>query len=151
MPVAAHVRALIPLAREFAKFGIVGFIGFLVDALFLQVGLHVVHLGKVAAGYFSFPFAVTVTWLGNRLFTFRHVEHEPMAKQLGKFVVVCSVGLIFNRGTYSLCVLFVPLINAYPVLGLVAGTAAGMFFNFFASKKVVFVVKEPPCNPVERS
>ncbi|HAX92110.1 MAG TPA: GtrA family protein, partial [Rhodospirillaceae bacterium] len=81
---------------------------------------------------------VTVTWIGNRLFTFKDHDHEPMAKQWAKFASVCAVGIVFNRGTYTLMVSLIPFVYDYPVLGLLGGTAAGMFFNFFASKKLVF-------------
>ncbi|MDD5585390.1 MAG: GtrA family protein [Alphaproteobacteria bacterium] len=128
-------RALI---IQFIKFGIVGVVGFAVDTAFLYLGIHALGLGRVAAGMFSFPFAVTVTWIGNRLFTFREIEHEPMAKQWAKFAVVCAVGIVFNRGTYSVLVSTIPFVYDYPVIGLLAGTAAGMFFNFFASKRLVF-------------
>jgi len=123
---------------QFLKFGIVGVIGFIVDWIFLHVGIDALGLSRVAAGLFSFPFAVTVTWIGNRLFTFRHAKREPMARQWAKFATVCAVGIVFNRGTYSLLVSTIPLVYTYPVLGLLAGTAAGMFFNFFASRRVVF-------------
>jgi putative flippase GtrA len=126
------------LAIQFFKFGVVGVVGFAVDTAFLYFGIHVLGLGRVAAGFFAFPFAVTVTWIGNRLFTFREVKHEPMAKQWAKFATVCAVGIVFNRGTYSALVSTIPLVYDYPVLGLLAGTAAGMFFNFFASKRLVF-------------
>lgn len=127
-----------PIVRQFFKFGIVGFIGFLVDTAFLYIGIHALGLDRIPAGFFAFPFAVTVTWIGNRLFTFRELDHEPMAKQWAKFASVCAVGIVFNRGTYSLMVSTIPLVYTYPVLGLLGGTAAGMFFNFFASKKLVF-------------
>jgi putative flippase GtrA len=127
-----------PLCVQFFKFGIIGVIGFIVDAAFLYLGLEALGLSRIAAGFFSFPFAVTVTWLGNRLYTFRDAPHEAMTRQWAKFAIVCAVGIVFNRGTYSLLVSFVPLVYAYPVLGLLAGTAAGMLFNFFASKKLVF-------------
>ncbi|NTU76847.1 MAG: GtrA family protein, partial [Alphaproteobacteria bacterium] len=126
------------LVVQFTKFGIVGVLGFIVDTVFLYLGIEALGLSRVAAGMFSFPFAVTATWIGNRVFTFRHAKKEPLAKQWGKFAVVCAIGLVFNRGTYSLLVSIVPIVYDYPVLGLLAGTAAGMFFNFFASKKLVF-------------
>jgi len=125
-------------AQQFFKFGIVGGLGFLVDSSLLYFGLDVLGLGKVSAGFFSFPFAVTFTWIGNRIFTFRGAPPTPPAQQLAKFAAVCAVGLVFNRGTYSLLVSFVPLVNAHPILGLLAGTAAGMFFNFYAARKHVF-------------
>lgn len=127
-----------PTLRQFVKFGIVGGGGFVVDTLFLYIGIHALGLDRIPAGFFAFPFAVTFTWIGNRLFTFREIEHEPLAKQWSKFVAVCTVGIVFNRGTYSLLVSTIPLVYDYPVLGLLGGTAAGMIFNFFASKKLVF-------------
>ncbi|MDE1900102.1 MAG: GtrA family protein [Alphaproteobacteria bacterium] len=124
--------------RQFAKFGAVGALGFVVDSAFLYFGIYVLGLGRVAAGFFSFPFAVTFTWFGNRVFTFRDAAPMPVARQLSKFAAICAVGLVFNRGTYSLLVHNVPLVYHYPVLGLLAGTAAGMFFNFFAARRHVF-------------
>lgn len=124
--------------RQFLKFGLVGGFGFLVDTAFTYGGIYLLGLERIPAGFFAFPFAVTFTWIGNRLYTFREVEHEPMAKQWAKFASVCAVGIVFNRGTYSLMVSTLPFAYEYPVFGLLGGTAAGMFFNFFASKKLVF-------------
>lgn len=126
---------------EFFKFGTVGVVGFIVDTIFLYIGIHALGLSRIAAGLFAYPFAVTVSWFGNRIFTFRHIDHEPMAKQWTKFAVVCAVGLVFNRGAYSLSVSTIQFVYDYPFIGLLIGTAAGMFFNFFASKKIVFLHK----------
>jgi len=123
---------------QFFKFGIVGAFGFIVDWVMLHVGIDGLHLNRYWAALFSFPFAVTFTWIGNRVFTFRNAKREKAAQQLAKFVTVCAIGLVFNRGTYSLLVSTLPLAYTYPVIGLLAGTAAGMFFNFFVSKKLVF-------------
>jgi len=131
---ANHIATL----RQFFKFGIVGALGFAVDSGLTYFGIHGLGLGPVGAALFSFPFAVTFTWLGNRLFTFRDTSSMPAAKQLMKFAAVCAIGLIFNRGTYILLVSLVPFIHTYWVLGLLAGTGAGMFFNFFVARKHVF-------------
>jgi putative flippase GtrA len=124
--------------NQFLKFGIVGFLGFGIDSGFLYLGIHALGLSHVAAGLFSFPFAVLFTWVGNRVFTFRDAASMPAAKQLVKFIVVCVIGLVFNRGTYSLLVTYVPFVHTNWVLGVVAGTGVGMFFNFFAARKHVF-------------
>ena len=124
--------------RQFVKFGMVGVVGFAVDSAMLYVGIDGLGLKPVAAGFFSFPFSVTTTWIGNRLFTFRHAPKTPAARQLAKFAGICAVGLVFNRGTYSLLVSLVPLIYANPIIGLLAGTGVSMFFNFFTAKKHVF-------------
>lgn len=131
---AVH-RALI---IQFFKFGVIGALGFLLDTSMLYFGIDILHLSRIAAGLFSFPFAVTFTWFGNRVFTFPHARRERIGEQWAKFLVVCAIGLVFNRGTYSLLVSHIDLVYKYPVLGLLAGTGAGMFFNFFAARKLVF-------------
>ena len=127
-------------ARQFFKFGVVGVVGFIVDTVMLYFGIGVLGFGRVAAGLFSFPFAVTATWIGNRVFTFACAAPMPAMRQLTKFAIVCAIGLVFNRGTYSLLVSTIPFVYQYPVIGLLGGTAAGMFFNFFAARKHVFGV-----------
>ncbi len=127
-------------ARQFFKFGIIGTLGFVVDSAMLYVGIDALGLGRVAAGFFSFPFAVTATWVGNRFFTFRDAAPIPAHQQLAKFALACTIGLTFNRGTYSLLVSTLPFVHDNPIIGLLAGTSAGMFFNFYASKKHVFKV-----------
>lgn len=127
-----------PLLSQFLKFGVVGVAGFVVDAAFLYLGLELLGLGRIAAGFFAFPFAVTFTWIGNRLYTFKDSPREPLLKQWSKFASVCAIGIVFNRGTYSLLVSAIPLVYHYPVLGLLAGTLTAMFFNFFASHRFVF-------------
>lgn len=133
--------------HQFLKFGTVGGCGFIVDYTLVHLAILVLGLTPVWAGLFSFPFSVTFTWAGNRLFTFRHIKHQSVGKQLAKFITVCAIGLIFNRGTYSLVVTMVPITYAYPfglpfldlpTLGLMAGTGIAMFFNFYAAKKLVF-------------
>src|ERR1700743_1496467 len=105
------------LAKQFFKFGLIGGLGFLVDTTFLYYGINKLGLSRVMAGLFSFPFAVTFTWIGNRGFTFPHARREPIGKQWMKFLLVCAVGLVFNRGTYSLLVTNFSLIYNHPFLG----------------------------------
>lgn len=127
-----------PTVIQFLKFGLVGGGGFVVDTLFLYIGIYLLGLERVPAGFFAFPFAVTATWIGNRLYTFSDQKHEPMAKQWSKFAMVCAVGIVFNRGMYSLLVSTIDFVYDYPVIALFAGSLTGMFFNFFASRKIVF-------------
>ena len=43
-----------------------------------------------------------------------------------------------NLAVYSALVTFVPLVREIPTLGVAAGAIAGLFFNFTASKWVIF-------------
>ena len=68
-------------ALQFFKFGIVGVVGFSVDSAMLYFGIYALGLGRVTAGFFSFPFAVTVNWIGHRIFTFRDAPPMQAAQQ----------------------------------------------------------------------
>ncbi len=54
------------------------------------------------------------------------------------FMLTNLGGFVLNRGTYALLVTYVPLAAEQPVIAILAGTAAGMFVNFFLSRKLVF-------------
>ena len=123
---------------QFLKFGVIGVLGFVVDFAMFHVGRDGLGFGAYGSAFFSFPFAVLATWVGNRFFTFRDKNAGAAHTQLMRFAAVCVVGLVLNRGTFSLLTYFVPLVAAYPVLGLLGGTGAGMFFNFFFSRLLVF-------------
>ncbi len=127
---------------QFIKFGIVGVVGFGFDVGAFHLALDIFHFGRYFSALFSFPVAASVTWIGNRLFTFRGEHKGHPGAQWARFLAVSAGGLVLNRGTFSLLTATVPLVYAYPVLGLLAGTGAGMFFNFFLSRKVVFA--KPP-------
>lgn len=125
-------------AAEFFQFGIVGVFGFVVDLGFFHIALDMLGLGHYGSAVFSFPFAATFTWLGNRVFTFRKRNAGHAGTQWMRFLAVCAGGFALNRGTFSLMVMSLPLVYRYPVLGLLGGTLAGMVFNFFFAKKLVF-------------
>ncbi len=123
---------------QFLKFGTIGAIGFVLDNAFVYFGIYILGFSHANAALFSFPFVATFTWIGNRIFTFQEASRSDGHKQWARFLIVCAIGLVFNRGTFIYLDRTVALVHAYPVLGLMAGTAAAMFFNFFASKKLVF-------------
>jgi putative flippase GtrA len=135
MRVTAGQSAII---LQFLKFGTVGAFGFVVDYGFFHLAFDIFGFGHYGSALFSFPFAATFGWVGNRLFTFRgtHVGHP--GAQWARFLMVTFIGLILNRGTFSLLTATIPLVYAYPVIGLLAGTGAGMFFNFFFARRIVF-------------
>jgi len=124
--------------QQFIKFGIVGVLGFIVDAGVLALCMNFLGMGPYSGRVVSFIVAVSVTWICNRHFTFKDSPRASAHIQLIKFSVVCLGGFTFNYGTYAALIANIPLVATWPTLGVAAGSLAGMFFNFFASKKVVF-------------
>lgn len=125
------------LALEFLRFGIVGTIGFIVDTTVLYAAIALgsgLYLGR-AISYLS---AATTTWGLNRIWTFRGRGGGPVHRQWALFVAVNLVGFALNYGTYAVLVTFVPVVTAHPILGVAAGSIAGMFANFTLSRTLVF-------------
>jgi len=121
---------------QFLKFGTVGTVGFLVDTASVYALRH--SLGLYGAGMAAYVVAATVTWLFNRVWTFRGLGSGPVHHQWARFLVVNLGGLVLNRGTYALLVTFVPLCAEQPVFATAAGAVAGMFVNFSLNRTVVF-------------
>ena len=132
---SAARRALIV---QFLKFGIVGVIGFIVDVAVLMFATRVLGMGPYAGRVLSFVIAASTTWLCNRLFTFRGQGSGHAGMQWARFVTVSAGGFVLNYGTYAALIASVPFVHAHLVLGVAAGSIAGMFFNFFFARKVVF-------------
>ncbi len=126
------------LGVQFGKFGLVGVVGLGVDVAVLYLLLATTDLGRYGARILSFLAAATTTWALNRSFTFRGAHDGSVLRQWGKFLAANSVGGLINFGTYAMLVAECPLVEAHPALGVAAGSLAGMFFNFAASKTLVF-------------
>jgi putative flippase GtrA len=126
---------------RFLRFAIVGAAGFVVNEAALYVALNLIGLGKYAAGIFAFLCAVTFTWWGNRVLTFREQAASGASAiflEWAKFVLANGIGFAVNYGVYAACITFAPAPLNNPYLALAFGTIAGLVFNFTLSKRLVF-------------
>ena len=139
---AAQLAGVIGPARsrtllQFLRFGVVGTIGFVVDTAVLYAGL-VLGLGLYSGRAVSYLAAATTTWALNRAWTFRGQGEGPALRQWLVFVAVNLVGFACNYGTYAALVGGVAFVAQHPVLGVAAGSLAGMTGNFLLSRRFVF-------------
>lgn len=126
------------LGIQFAKFGVVGVIGLVVDTAVLYAGL-ALGLEFFAARIPSFFAAATATWALNRAFTFKDAGRGgSLLRQWATFLAANAFGGVVNYGVSVGLEAGVELVAAHPVLAVAAGSIAGMFFNFAASKHLVF-------------
>ena len=92
--------------HRFAKFVVVGGIGFVVDTGALNlivIGLHLVdNTHRTVAKGFSFLLAVTSNFVWNCYWTYHDLRSKPIAVQLGQFGVVSLFGLALNLLIFSL-------------------------------------------------
>jgi putative flippase GtrA len=141
---AAHHR----LMGELFRFGVVGAAGFVVDASVLELGLRL-GTGPWLGRVFSYLAAATATFSLNRVWTFRSADRSrPLARDWSVFLLVNLVGFVFNYGTYAALIAGVPLVRELPVLGVAAGSLAGMAGNFVLSRRYVFRSRYETAVPV---
>lgn len=130
------VVALTGLPISFIRFGIVGTFGFCWDTASVYALKGVA--GLYIAGTCGFLIAGTSNWALNRFWTFRHLDHIAAHRQLVRFLMANAIGFIFNRGTFFTLIAVSVLCRHQPILAIIAGTAAGLCFNYFLSRKFVF-------------
>ena len=126
------------LARELLRFGLVGAIGFLVDAAVLYV-LVSWHVHPLLARSVSFPTALLATWLLNSRWTFGEYRDEnSQVRQALGYVIVQCVGSAANYVVFALCLPITGASSLGAVAALAIGSAVGLFVNFVGSRLLVF-------------
>ncbi len=123
---------------QFLRFGVVGVAGLLVDlaVLFLLAPL----LGWYAARVLSFLAAATATWGLNRRFTFADAHAAPLTsigQEYLRYLGSMLGGAVLNYGAYLLVLHWISG-SLGATLGVMAGSCAGLFSNFFAARHLVF-------------
>ncbi len=122
---------------HFAQFAAVGFSGTIVNlaVLTLLVFFRVPVEGAVAV-------AILVSMLSNfalnRRFTFSYARAGSILRQLAGFMAASSIGAGVNLTTTLTILWLWPLLEPTPQPASVVGILAGMTFNFFASRYLVF-------------
>ena len=133
--------AMARLVGEVLRFGVVGVAGFVVDAAVLTAGI-AFGTGPWIGRLLSYLAAASTTFALNRAWTFRAapkpVGRAAAARQWAAFLLVNLVGFACNYGTYAALIAGVPLVAAQPVLGVAAGSLAGLLGNFLLARRFVF-------------
>jgi putative flippase GtrA len=130
------------MALEFFRFGVVGTLGFLADAGVLLAAV-APGLGPWLGRLLSYLVAATTTYALNRAWTFRHRAGKPGAGQWALFLLVNLGGFAANYGTYAVLLVLSGTVAAWPVLGVAAGSIAGLAVNFALSRRFVFNAASP--------
>jgi putative flippase GtrA len=124
--------------RRFVRFSIVGTFGFLVDSLVLLALLAWSPLGLYSARVLSFLAAATATWLANRRWTFVPPRQAPSLGEWQRYVLVVIAGALVNYGTYAWLVTVSTTVQSVPILGVAAGSVAGMLINYLLLRRLVY-------------
>ena len=124
--------------RQFALFCVAGAIGFVVDAAIVQALVRGLGGDPYASRVLSFLCAMTSTWIFNRRYTFAHAAGESLLHEWLRYGFAMLGGFAVNYGTYALMVWQWPLVREWPVIGVAAGSVAGLAVNYLSSRFWVF-------------
>lgn len=125
------------LRSDFILFGAIGTAAFLVDGsiLYSVKGILGVYWGRLL----SFFCAVLFTWLLNRNLTFkRRASGRSLSAEFAHYFLVMLGGGMVNYFLYAILVVTVEAVANKPILGVAAGSCAGLIFNFTLARRFVY-------------
>lgn len=120
------------------RFLVVGAIGFAVDGGLLMLLDGMPGWSPLLARSVSFPVAASVTWLLNRIWTFRHVRQRAATGQYVRYVLIQLGGLGINFTVFALLVGHVAWFATYSIVALACGAALALVFTFVSSVRFAF-------------
>ncbi len=125
------------LFRQMLLFGLVGTAGFIVDTAILY--LFKDSVGNYWGRAISFPCAVFVTWILNRNLTFRSkTSNKSSAGEFVHYFAMMIAGGTVNYLAYAALVAWSVTVHQFPILGVAAGSLAGMLVNYLQLRLVMF-------------
>jgi putative flippase GtrA len=134
------------LIHEMGKFGLVGGVCYAVDFLVSNLCHTLLGMGPLSAKTISTVVAATLSYIGNRQWSFNHRARTGLRREYTLFVILNTVGLVIALGClgFARYVLDLRGVVAFNLFGNVLGTGLGTVFRFWAYKKWVFLHPDHP-------
>lgn len=120
------------------RFGVVGTLGFALDATVLLGLLAFTALDPYLARIPAFLAAATLTWALNRTWTFSDARRRRAVGQWARWIGAMVLGALVNYGTYAALITVWAVAGQWPVLGVAAGSLAGLLVNYTLARRFVF-------------
>lgn len=123
---------------RFIRFATIGVAGFIVDTAALYFAMGLLGAGHYSGRAFSYAVAATSTWALNRRFTFHARRSSNRLAEWARFLTANAAGGIANYLVYAALVAASDVVANWPILGVAAGSLAGLAINFNLSRRIVF-------------
>lgn len=140
------LRQLRQLQRPLLRFGLVGVIGFLIDAGILHELVFVCKVNLFISRVISFLCAASATWMANRTITFTASakSRRDLVAEWSKYLVASVAGGAVNYIAFAISVELSATIKSTPVIGVGIGSIAGLCVNFALYSGFVFLEPSRP-------
>jgi putative flippase GtrA len=120
------------------RFALVGAAGFIVDAASLYLVVHQLGAGLYSGRLVSYLTAASFTWALNRRYTFHSQRDHNPAREWLRFLAANAAGGLLNYTVYAVLINAFETVALWPVIGVAAGSMAGLIANFLLSRRLVF-------------
>ncbi|WP_326692896.1 MULTISPECIES: GtrA family protein [unclassified Streptomyces] len=90
------------IVRELAKFGAVGALGFLVNVAIFNLCIHTFQLAPIRSGVISQVVAIGTNYVGNRYWTYRHIDKSRVHRETSLFFLFSGIALVLENGILAL-------------------------------------------------
>jgi putative flippase GtrA len=123
---------------SFLRFCVVGGVGFLCDALVLELGV-AAGLTPLIARLVSMAFALQVTYILHRFYTFSSTQPASKTEWL-RFMASNSLGVVVNYSIFALGLYLIPIqeMETRRWVAFVSGTLLAMILNYLLNRHLVF-------------
>lgn len=139
MGALSQLRATM-LRSQLVRFGMVGCVGFAIDASLTLLFHRQLELGEASARVLAFLVAATAGWWLNRRFTFR-TQAPVSASSWLRYVVLTGAGAAINIACYLAVVHVLGTRPLHLLAGVAVGSVVAMGFNFWVSRRWVFATR----------
>ena len=119
------------LIAQFMKFGVVGFLAFIIDYGLLALLTEVFSVNSLVSATISFTASVVFNYVASMRYVFTHKEDMSRRREFIIFVVLSVIGLIINN---ALMWAGVELLHVHYLIVKIVATAVVMVWNFVTRK-----------------
>ena len=119
------------LIAQFMKFGVVGFIAFLIDYGLLAFCTEILHINYLISATIGFTVSVVFNYLASMRYVFAHKEDMSRRREFIIFVILSVIGLIINNACLWAGV---ELLGWHYLIVKIGATAIVMIWNFVTRK-----------------
>ena len=119
------------LFAQLMKFGVVGFIAFLIDYGLLAFCTEILHINYLVSATIGFTVSVVFNYLASMRYVFTHKDGMSRRREFIIFVVLSVIGLVINN-----VILWagVELLHVHYLIVKIFATAVVMIWNFVTRK-----------------
>jgi len=119
------------LFAQLMKFGVVGFIAFLIDYGLLAFCTEILHINYLVSATIGFTVSVVFNYLASMRYVFTHKDGMSRRREFIIFVVLSVIGLAINN-----IILWagVELLQVHYLIVKIFATAVVMIWNFVTRK-----------------